>query len=366
MEAFRAGAQLIVGTPGRILDHLLNRNLSLDNLKILVFDEADRMLSMGFYPDMKRIHTYLPGHRINGYMFSATFPSYVMNLASQFLHTPEMLSLSRDHVHVTDTEHVYYCVPAMQKDRCLVRIIEIENPTSALIFCNTKAKVNYVTVVLQRFGYNADQLTSDLAQNAREKVMIRLRKGNLRFLVATDVAARGIDVPELSHVIQYEPPTEIEAYIHRAGRTGRAGAAGQAITLVAGMEQFELQQIGRRYEIDLLERPLPSPADVETIVAQRVTALLEARLRARDLLQTERMQRFVPLATELSQDSDELALIAMLLDDYYQSTLHAPPVTTIETESSTQQKRPDSHSSSGRKPRQRSDRRPQGRRPRRG
>ena len=325
MKAFRTGAHLVVGTPGRVLDHLLKRSLSLKHLKILVLDEADRMLSMGFYPDMKEVQHYLPSRRINGYMFSATFPPHVIRLAAEFLQSPEFLSLSRDRVHVAETEHVYYVVPAMKKDRCLVRIIEIENPTSALIFCNTKAEVHYVTVVLQRFGYDADELSSDLPQGAREKIMTRVRKGTLRFLVATDVAARGIDLPDLSHVFLYEPPENPEVYIHRAGRTGRAGAGGVAISLVSDLEQMELTRIAKRYGIDMQERPLPTEADVEAIVSQRVTALLEARLRSRDTLQTERMQRFVPLGQSLAQGEDESAIIAMLLDDYYQQTLHAPP-----------------------------------------
>ncbi len=325
IDAFRRGAPLVVGTPGRILDHLLKGNLSLDGLKILVFDEADRMLSMGFYPDMKRLQQFLPNHRISGQMFSATFPSRVLRLAGQFLDTPEFLSLSRDRVHVAATEHVYYDVPAMKKDRNLIRIIEMENPTSALIFCNTKANVHYVSVVLQRFGYDADELSSDLSQNAREKVLDRVRRGKLRFLVATDVAARGIDIFELSHVIQYEPPDDPEAYIHRVGRTGRAGATGEAITLVSGIERIELQNIGRRFGIDLLERTAPTPEEVRQMVTERITALLEAQLRDRDRLQTERMQRFVPLARSWGETEDEVAIVAMLLDDYYQASLNAPP-----------------------------------------
>jgi ATP-dependent RNA helicase DeaD len=230
LDAFRQGTQVVIGTPGRILDHLLRRSLSLDNLRILVFDEADRMLSMGFYPDMVRVKSFLPQRRINSYMFSATYPPTVVRLSRQFLREPEFLNLSSDHVHVTDTEHIYYVVPGMEKDRSLIRVIEIENPSSALIFCNTRARVHYVSVVLQRFGYDADELSADLSQAEREKVLKRVRKGSLRFLVATDVAARGIDIPDLSHVFLYEPPEDQESYIHRAGRTGRAGASGVAIS----------------------------------------------------------------------------------------------------------------------------------------
>jgi ATP-dependent RNA helicase DeaD len=326
LDALKAGAHLVIGTPGRILDHLLRRSLVLDNLSFLIFDEADRMLSMGFYPDMRRVQSYLPRQPVSTFMFSATFPPQVIRLAGEFMRKPGFLNLSSDHIHVTEVEHAYYVVPGMDKDRSLVRIIETENPLSALIFCNTKQRVEYVTVVLQRFGYDADDLTADRTQADREKVMERVRRGTLRFLVATDVAARGIDLPELSHVFQYEPPEDPEAYIHRAGRTGRAGATGVAISLVSKGEKFELDRIARQYEIPMQERPLPSDADVEAVVAERVTALLEARLRARDKLQAERSQRFVPLARSLAENEEESAIITMLLDDYYQQTLHAPVV----------------------------------------
>ncbi len=325
LEAFRGGAQLVVGTPGRILDHLLKNTLSLDHLKILVFDEADRMLSMGFYPDMVKIRKYIPVGKIASSMFSATFPPQVVRLADQFLRHPQLLSLSGNQVHIAEIEHVYYVVPGMRKERSLARIIEIENPASAIIFCNTKDAVHYLSVVLKRFGYDADELSSDLAQSARERVMARVRRGALRFLVATDVAARGIDIQDLSHVIQYEPPEDPEAYIHRAGRTGRMGSGGVAISLVAEMEKFKLQSIARYYNINMEEKPLPDDDELERVVAERITALLEAQLRARDNLQLERMQRFQSLARNLSQSDEGLSLMVMLLDDYYQQSLHAPP-----------------------------------------
>lgn len=338
LEAFRGGAQLVVGTPGRILDHLLKNTLSLDHLKMLIFDEADRMLSMGFYPDMVKIRKYIPVGKITSSMFSATFPPQVIRLSSQFLREPELLSLSGNEVHIAESEHIYYVVPGMRKERSLVRIIEIENPASAIIFCNTKDTVHYLSVVLKRFGYDADELSSDLAQSAREKVMARVRRGALRFLVATDVAARGIDIPDLSHVIQYEPPEDPEAYVHRAGRTGRMGSSGVVISVVAEMEKFKMQSIARFYNIHMEERPLPDDEELERVVAERITALLEARLRGRDNIQMERMRRFLPLARNLAQAEDELAIVTMLLDDYYQQTLHAPPIqlaadTTIIEES---------------------------------
>lgn len=331
INALRKGAQVVVGTPGRVLDHLLNGALVLDQIRMLIFDEADRMLSMGFYPDMKEIQRYLPRRAINICMFSATFPTYVIHLAHEFIREPEFISLSSDHVHVTNTEHVFYTSPGMNKDRALIRVIEMENPASAVIFCNTKQRVHYLSIVLQRFGYDADELTADLDQKRREKVLERVRRGALRFLVATDVAARGIDIPELSHVIQYEPPEDHEGYIHRAGRTGRAGAVGVAISLVTELEKLGLKQIAKQYSIDMQERPLPTDADVEQIVSERVTALLEARLRQRDNLQKERSARFLRLGRSLAESEDESAIVAMLLDDYYQQTLHAPVVQPAET-----------------------------------
>jgi ATP-dependent RNA helicase DeaD len=330
-EALKAGAQIVVGTPGRVLDHLLKRTFNLEHLRMLVYDEADRMLSMGFYPDMRELQRYLPHRAMHTCMFSATFPESVLRSAREFIREPEFLSLSSDHVHVTDTEHVFYVVPGMDKDRSLVRLIEVENPDSALIFCNTKVHVHYVAVVLQRFGYDADELSADLSQSERERVLERVRQGTLRFLVATDVAARGLDIPGLSHVILYEPPEDVEDYIHRAGRTGRAGATGTAISLVNAAEKSILNRIAKTYTIDMQERPLPTDADVAALVEERLTALLEARLRERDKLQAERSRRFDPLARSLAENEDELPIITMLLDDHYQQLLHAPPVKPEET-----------------------------------
>lgn len=325
IEGFKKGAHCVVGTPGRVLDHLIKRNLNLKSLKILVYDEADRMMSMGFYPDMLQIQEFLPQREISSYMFSATIPAHVIRLAKLFLDSPGFLSLSREHVHVEDTGHIYYLTPGMDKERSLVRIIEMETPQQAIVFCNTKARVNYVTVILQRYGFNADQISSDLSQSARDRVLKRVRDGKLRFLVATDVAARGIDIPHLSHVIQYEPPDEVEAYIHRAGRTGRAGASGTAIMLININEKRQLNRIAAHYKIEFEKRPLPKEEDVQSLVAQRLVGQLEARLRARDRLQIDRMQRFIPLAKELADEEDGLALLAMLLDDSYHAWMHQPP-----------------------------------------
>ena len=286
LEAFKRGAQIVVGTPGRVLDHLLKRSLSLTELSTLIFDEADRMLSIGFYPDMKDIQRYLPrprnGQNIHAAMFSATFPQQVLRLAQEFLTNPGRLSLSEGQVHIADMVHAFYEVPPMGKDRCLMRILEMENPDSAIIFCNTKADVHYLTAVLGRFGYNVGELSADLSQSQRDQVLTSVRAGHLRFLIATDVAGRGIDIPGLSHVILYSPPENPESYIHRAGRTGRAGAAGTVISLVDVMQKMELMRISRQYGIQMQARELPTEADLAGHVAQRISTVLESKWRAKD------------------------------------------------------------------------------------
>ena len=322
MEGLKQGAHLVVGTPGRVLDHLLRRTLHLDALRMLIFDEADRMLSIGFYPDMKAVQRYLPKAHIPTHFFSATYPPHVLRVAGEFLETEKLLSLSRKEVHIASIEHAFYAVKPMEKDRVLMRVLEQENPAAAIIFCNTKANVHYVTALLQGFGYNADELSADLSQSKREDVLTRLRRGEVRFLVATDVAARGIDIPDLSHVILYEPPEDHESYIHRAGRTARAGADGTVISLVDIMQKMELARIARQYTITLAERPTPDETVLSTLVGNRLTTILESRSRTRTSLEHEREERFLPLARSLAEDPETLRLLAMLLDDVYQANRH--------------------------------------------
>jgi len=213
----------------------------------------------------------------------------------------------------------------MGKDRCLMRIIEMENPDSAIIFCNTKADVHYLTAVLGRFGYNVGELSADLSQSQRDQVLTSVRAGHLRFLIATDVAGRGIDIPGLSHVILYSPPENPESYIHRAGRTGRAGAAGTVISLVDVMQKMELMRISRQYGIHMQARDLPTEADLAGHVAQRISTVLESKWRAKDSMEQERLRRYVDVVRVMAQDDDQVLLLAMLLDNSYQQSLNTPP-----------------------------------------
>lgn len=366
MDALRQGVSVVVGTPGRVLDHLLRRTLNLDHISALIFDEADRMLSIGFYPDMKEIQRYLPETSIHAMLFSATYPPHVLKLAGEFLTDPQMLSLSTTQIHVAEVQHLYCECKSMEKDRTLIKILEVENPASAIIFCNTKATVHFVTAVLQGFGFNADELSADLSQSRREDVLSRLRKGTIRFLVATDVAARGIDIPELSHVFLYEPPDDRESYIHRAGRTGRAGAAGVVISLVDIMEKMELQRIAKYFKVPLTQHMAPTDEEVAHAVGMRVTALLEARFRQLNGLERERMKRFEPLVQSIAEDPEQRHLLTLLLDDCYQKGLNPTaflPAGTPRKESEGAARPPKPHTGGGRRgPRENGPRREGGRR----
>ena len=322
LEALDEGAQVIIGTPGRILDHLESGNFSLGKASHFVLDEADEMLSMGFYPAMQDIEEYLPEGR-KSYMFSATVPAKVRSLGREFLTDPGFLSLSSGQESVEDIDHRYYLVGQMDKDRALLELIEHENPDSALIFANTKREVRYLSQFLQNQGQNADQISGDLSQKNREEAMKRIRDGDLRFLVATDVAARGIDITDLSHVFIYDVPQDYEYYIHRSGRTARAGKTGVAITLATLEDEHKLERAAQRYGVDLHRHELPSEEEVEKRVDERLTVALEERRRHLPEEKRERMTRFLPLAEELAKEQPEL--FAMLLDDVYvEHVQHAP------------------------------------------
>jgi len=262
IDALRDGAQLIVGTPGRVLDHLRRGTLAIADLRALVLDEADEMLSMGFERELHAILEFLPSKR-QTLLFSATLPPEIVRMASTKLRNPQFIYLSGDHVGALEVLHFVYLV-RKDKGDALLRIIEVENPESALVFCNTKDDTERVASMLQRAGYDADWLNGDLAQSERERVMTRSQEGKLRFLVATDVAARGIDISHLTHVINYDFPDSSEAYVHRTGRTGRMGRTGTAISLITPHDIGALYYLRLTYKIRPFEKQLPTEGDIKT------------------------------------------------------------------------------------------------------
>lgn len=319
-KALKGGAQFVVGTPGRILDHLERSTFSLQELSMFILDEADEMLSMGFYPAMMQMKRHLPSKR-RSYMFSATMPPKVRMLGQEFLREPAFLGLSAGQISVESIEHRYYRIDPMEKDRSLVALIEMENPDSAIIFCNTKREVEYLTAFLLNYGHDVAAISGDLSQPLREAAMGRLRRGELRFLVATDVAARGIDITDLSHVFQYDVPLDPEYYVHRTGRTARAGKAGTAITLVTLEDEGRLLSIGQRYDVAMEKRTMPEPEDIATRITERMVVVLEEKMRSKSNLERERLERFIPLVAELA--SEEPELLALLVDELYQAKMHA-------------------------------------------
>ena len=319
LDAFEKGAHLVVGTPGRVLDHLSRGTLTLSQLQMLVLDEADEMLSMGFYPDMMKLKRYLPKVR-DGYMFSATMPFQVQRIGQEFLNNPIFLATQGGTIHVDLMTHRAYAVDPRAKDRALATLIEWENPTTGIIFANTRREVEYLARFLTNYGLDAAGISSDLTQKAREEVMGRLRSGSLRFLVATDVAARGIDVEDLSHVFHFDVPQDPEYYVHRSGRTARAGKAGVSISLMTATDAPSLRGIARRYSIPLEELPVPTEEDLAARVSERLTAILEDEMRSRSRLERERQARFVPVVERLVAEG-EPEILAMLLDGVYQKSL---------------------------------------------
>jgi ATP-dependent RNA helicase DeaD len=327
-EGLAEGAHVVVGTPGRILDHLGAGRLVLDRVQWFVLDEADELLSLGFWPDMREIHKHVPQKR-QSCLFSATIPERVRSLSRVFLHDPEFVTLSEGQVGPSEIEHYYIVTSAQEKDANLIRLLEHEVPESALIFCNTKSDVRYVTAYLQRKGFDADQISGDLTQVARERAMALIKAGELRILVATDVAARGIDISDLSHVISYSTPDSPEVYIHRTGRTGRAGKAGTAISLVSGLDIGNFRAMQRANKIEVAERTLPTDKELLGRVRERLKIKVEQDVR--ELPDSERavVDQLIPVVEELAQSSEGLRDLSAVCHFFLRE--HRPETRVAET-----------------------------------
>src|SRR5215471_10019994 len=262
IQKINEGAQIVAGTPGRVLDHLRRGTLDPRGIRAVVLDESDEMLSMGFLPQIDEILSHLPAAR-QSLLFSATLPPEIQRLAETRLRNPELITLSGDHVGALEISHFVY-ISRADKTSDLLQLLEVENPESAIIFCNTKESTKRVASALQAQGFDAEWLNADLGQSDREKVMEATRQSRLRFLVATDVAARGIDISHLTHVINFDFPESCEQYVHRTGRTGRAGRTGTAISLIEASDIGNLYMLRLTYKIRPVERQLPTSHDLKT------------------------------------------------------------------------------------------------------
>jgi ATP-dependent RNA helicase DeaD len=254
-EDLKAGAHVVVGTPGRVIDHLQRGTLKLDQVDYLVLDEADRMLDMGFLPDVERILRRTPRGRQTA-LFSATVPTVIRILARRYMHEPATVQVKPQQVTVEEVEQAYYEVADRDKVDGFLSLVEQDPPERAMIFRQTKLGVDKLANTLKRRGLAVAAIHGDMSQRVREQVLDDFRAGKLRYLIATDVAARGLDVPEVSHVFNYDIPEDPEAYIHRVGRTARAGRRGRAITFVGEWDFDKLKPlqrlVGERLERQLL------------------------------------------------------------------------------------------------------------------
>ena len=317
LRALRHGVHIIVATPGRLLDHAQRGNVDFLSIRDLILDEADEMLSMGFYPEMQKQQRYLP-KQLCVQMFSATIPQTVRSLAREFQRSDaDFLSLSYDQVIAHNLEHRYYMCDTMEKDSLVVKILEWENPESCIIFCNTKRDVHYLEQVLNNYGFNSGALSGDINQKQREIILNRFRRSKLKILIATDVAARGIDITHVSHVIVFDHPDDHEVYVHRSGRTARAGRSGVAISLISPVEELELQRTAADFGIQFIKMPPFDDEKLSSRMRQRVISLLEREKRSLGQKKRDRFHRYLPLIDQLVDEDGDKDLLAFLLDKYY-------------------------------------------------
>lgn len=311
ISRLRRGVQIIVGTPGRVIDLLERRELNLGQLKLAILDEADEMLSMGFIDDIKKILRQAPKERQTACL-SATMPREIKELINNFLISPVTLTVRQKEAAPTRIDQHVYMVPrGWQKIKALQPILEIEEPESAIIFVRTKRTASELASKLQEAGHSVDEYHGNLSQMQRERLVKRFRDGKIRMVVATDIAARGLDVQDLTHVINYDLPDNTETYIHRIGRTGRAGKTGTAIAIAQSGDRRALRQIERRLRTKIDVAKIPNRAQVE---AKRI-GKLQAKIK--ETLAGERMASFLPLVRELSDEYDAQAIAAAALQMVY-------------------------------------------------
>ncbi|MEK3903717.1 MULTISPECIES: DEAD/DEAH box helicase [unclassified Paenibacillus] len=295
--------QIIIGTPGRLLDHINRKTIRLDDVQTIVLDEADEMLDMGFMEDIQTILKLVPEER-QTMLFSATMPPNIQRLAQQFLKNPQHVSVIPKQISAPLIDQAYIEVPERQKFEALSRLIDMESPDLAIVFGRTKRRVDELAEGLQKRGYSADGLHGDLSQNQRDAVMRKFRDGSIDVLVATDVAARGLDVSGVTHVINFDLPQDPESYVHRIGRTGRAGKEGTAWSFVTPREIDHLHLIERVTRHRITRKPLPTMAEAiegkQRITAERLLAMVE----------TGELNEYKGIAIQLLEQYDSVQLLS--------------------------------------------------------
>lgn len=306
IRALKNRPQIIVGTPGRLMDHMRRKTIRLQHVNWVVIDEADEMLNMGFIEDIENILKEVPTER-QTLLFSATMPRPIQNLARQFMDNPELISIKNKEVTVPDTRQIYVEVQERQKFDVLCRLLDIQSPDLAIIFGRTKRRVDELTEALNTRGYSIEGLHGDLNQSKRDSVLKHFREGTTEILVATDVAARGLDIAGVTHVYNFDIPQDTEGYVHRIGRTGRAGKTGLAVTFVTPREIGQLRVIEQGIRKKIERKPAPS--FVEAVEGQQ-RQTVEKLMR---VVEGEDTQAYRELAEELLQDNDSVALLSAAL-----------------------------------------------------
>ena len=309
-ESIKSGVQIVVATPGRLLDLIQRKMLRIDQIEYCVLDEADEMLNMGFYQDIKSILSYTPEDKLT-WLFSATMPAEVAQIAKEFMHRPLEITVGSKNEGATTVSHFVYTVSARNKYAALKRIVDSDPQLFAVIFCRTKRETQKIAEKLIEDGYNASALHGDLSQNQRDLVMAGFRKRQIQILVATDVAARGIDVDDITHVIHYQLPDEPETYNHRSGRTGRAGKTGHSLCLCTNSDRRKIEQFERKLKKKFEFAEVPSVAG---IIENQLKSLAD---KLRDTKVDESIESYMPLLEETLASIDRDTLLRKVFGEAY-------------------------------------------------
>jgi ATP-dependent RNA helicase DeaD len=314
IQKLRKGTQIVVGTPGRVLDLLSRGVLKLNNLEWLVLDEADEMLNMGFIQDVEKILAQAPAERQTAF-FSATMDASIRELTTKFLRSPITVQIEQPKAAPARINQVAYMIPrGWTKARALQPILELEDPESALIFVRTRKTAAELTRQLQAAGHSVDEYHGDLSQSQRERLLLRFRQRQVRWVVATDIAARGLHVEDLSHVINYDLPDSVESYVHRIGRTGRAGKEGTAIALVHPLDKRKLRDIERHIRQKLVWGEVPTRAEIEARYLEKLQSQVQ------EAIMGERIASFLPIVAQLNEEYDLRTIAAAALQMTHDQT----------------------------------------------
>lgn len=295
IRSLKRGIQVVIGTPGRLLDHIRRGTIDLEYVNFLVLDEADEMLDMGFVDDMENIIKNVPPER-QTMLFSATMPRPILSISKKYMRAPKMVAIHKEVVTAPTIDQYYY--ETRDKVDGLCRILDTTDDCKMIIFCRTKKGVDELVIALATRGYEAEGLHGDLSQNQRDRVMKKFRSGQVDILVATDVAARGLDIDNITHVVNFDVPSDSESYVHRIGRTGRAGNTGVALTFITPREFRQLKLIERSIKTKILRGTLPT----DTSVLERQREQIVSKMQT--ILEQDRYQDYLPIVETLEKDYD--------------------------------------------------------------